>query len=92
MLTKSNLLETDDLALDTAMMEHCIRLSAIGAARKEFPFAALVCEGERIVVEATNLVAQSGDVTRHAELVAVSEAQKILESERFVGLHVVFKC
>lgn len=78
MLTTSNPSETDRLAFDTAMMEQCIRLSAIATGRGEFPFAALICEGDHIVVETTNLVAQSGDVTRHAELVAVSEAQKIL--------------
>ena len=78
MLTKSNLHETDPLALDTAMMERCIRLSATAAASGELPFAAVVCEDDRIVVEATNLVAQTADVTRHAELIAVSEAQKTL--------------
>jgi tRNA(adenine34) deaminase len=65
-------------ALDTAMMQRCIRLSAAAAAKGEFPFAALICEGERVVVETTNLVVTEADVTRHAELVAISEAQKIL--------------
>jgi tRNA(adenine34) deaminase len=78
MLTKLNPVETDSLIRDTEMMRRCIRLSAIAAEQGEFPFAALICEGDRVVVETTNLVVQRADVTRHAELVAVSEAQKIL--------------
>jgi tRNA(adenine34) deaminase len=78
MLTKTTPLKTDPSALDSAMMRHCIRLSAKAGAQGEFPFAALICEGDRVVVEATNQVAQNADVTRHAELVAVAEAQKIL--------------
>lgn len=78
MLTRLNHVETDSLTRDTEMMRRCIRLSATAAKQGEFPFAALICEGDRVVVETTNLVVQSADVTRHAELVAVSEAQKIL--------------
>lgn len=78
MLSRLNPVETDSLIRDTEMMRRCIRLSATAAERGEFPFAALICEGNRVVVETTNLVVQSADVTRHAELVAVSEAQKIL--------------
>ena len=68
----------DQAATDCAMMERCIRHSATAAQRGEFPFAALVCAGGEVVVETTNQVVQDGDVTRHAELVAVSEAQKLL--------------
>lgn len=65
-------------ALDAAMMDRCIRLSATAGAKGEFPFAALICEGDRVVAESTNLVATCADVTRHAEIVAIAEAQKIL--------------
>ena len=47
--------------------------------------AALVCDGGEVVVETTNQVAQLGDVTRHAELVAVSEAQKVLGRKDLSG-------
>jgi len=78
MLTRTNSPEADRSAIDRAMMLHCIQLSATAAMRGEFPFAALICDSDRIVVEATNQVAQRADVTRHAELIAVSEAQRLL--------------
>jgi tRNA(adenine34) deaminase len=64
--------------LDTEMMRRCIRLSAVAAERGEFPFASLIYDGSRVISEATNQVAQDADVTRHAELLAISEAQKKL--------------
>jgi tRNA(adenine34) deaminase len=70
--------ERNQTAIDTAMMERCIRLSAIAAQGREFPFASLICKGDHVVVEVTNEVAKSADVTRHAKLMAVSKAQKIL--------------
>ncbi|MHB8883986.1 MAG: nucleoside deaminase [Methylovirgula sp.] len=65
-------------AIDLKMMMRCIELSRSAAKLGEFPFAALICEGEDIIIEATNRVAREADVTRHAELVAISEAQKLL--------------
>jgi len=63
---------------DAAMMRRCIQLSAAATQSGEFPFAAIVCEGANIVAEATNCVAQDCDVTRHAELLAISKAQQVL--------------
>jgi tRNA(adenine34) deaminase len=60
------------------MMCRCIRLSAVAAANGEFPFASLICDGNRVIAEATNQVARDADVTRHAELLAISKAQKAL--------------
>ncbi len=77
--------ESDQSAFDIAMMERCIRHSATAAERGEFPFAALICAGEKVVVETTNQVAQYADVTRHAELVAISEAQKVLGRKNLTG-------
>jgi tRNA(adenine34) deaminase len=64
--------------LDSAMMRRCIELSAVATQNGEFPFAAIVCEGADIISEMTNSVAQDGDVTCHAELLAISKAQKVL--------------
>ena len=65
-------------AIDVMMMERCIRLSANATQSGELPFASLICRGNELVVETTNRVARDGDVTRHAELIAISEAQKVL--------------
>ncbi len=72
--------ETDagHLAIDSEMMERCIRLSETSTQNGELPFAALICRGLDVVVETTNRVVKDADVTRHAELAAISQAQKIL--------------
>lgn len=70
---------------DVDMMRRCIGLSAAAAKRGEFPFAAIVCQGGKVVVEATNEVAASGDVTRHAEIVAISRAQEKLGRKDLSG-------
>jgi tRNA(adenine34) deaminase len=72
-------------AIDAAMMAHCVELSASAAKNGEFPFASLICRGSDIVAESTNQVALSADVTRHAELVAISQAQKSLGSKDLSG-------
>ncbi len=66
------------------MMARCIALSQIASDAGEIPFAALVCKGEEIVAEATNRVVRDCDITRHAELLAISEAQKVL-GRRILG-------
>lgn len=68
----------DQSEIDIEMMRRCIRLSANAAERGEFPFASIICDGGRVIAEATNQVARDADVTRHAELVAISKAQKAL--------------
>src|ERR1700690_370859 len=85
MLAKTGGHSVDQSAIDTAIMERCIRLSATGPQHGEFPFAALICEGDKVIVETTNEVVQHADVTRHAELVAVSQAQKVRGSRNLSG-------
>jgi tRNA(adenine34) deaminase len=63
---------------DIAMMRRCIHLAATSAQLGELPFAALICKDGDVIVESTNRVVQSADITHHAELTAISEAQKIL--------------
>ena len=76
--TEINYVDTDQHAIDAAMIERCIRLSGIAAERGELPFAAIVAKGGEVVAETSNQVVQDDDVTHHAELVAISKAQKIL--------------
>jgi tRNA(adenine34) deaminase len=64
--------------IDLKMMARCIELSKTAGAHREFPFASLVCKEEVVVSEAINRVNRDTDVTRHAELMAVSEAQRVL--------------
>ena len=67
---------------DLQMMERCLEVAQLGANRGELPFGAvIVCRG-KVVAESINRVSSEGDVTRHAELVALSDAQKILKRKR----------
>jgi tRNA(adenine34) deaminase len=63
-------------ALDLQMMQRCIELSRMAGKAGELPFAAVVCRDGVIIAEATNQVSRDADVTRHAEIVAVSRAQQ----------------
>ncbi len=65
-------------AADIAMMRRCIHLAATSTQLGELPFAALICKDGDVIVESTNRVVESADITHHAELAAISEAQKIL--------------
>jgi tRNA(adenine34) deaminase len=64
--------------IDLKMMERCVELAKTAGRYGEFPFATLIRNGRDIVSEAINRVDRDADVTRHAELVAVSEAQRVL--------------
>jgi tRNA(adenine34) deaminase len=72
-------------AYDAAMMRRCIELSRLATQDGEFPFACVIARDGTIVAEATNRVARDGDVTRHAEMVAVSLAQKALGTRDLSG-------
>jgi len=78
MLARTDGQKPDQYVIDAAMMQRCIRLSAQAIRDGEFPFAAMVCIGDEVLAEATNEVAKSSDVTQHAELLAISRAQKAL--------------
>ena len=68
--------ETDEL--DRKMMIRCISLSVQSGEKGEYPYGAVIRRASEIVSESINRVANEGDVTRHAEVVAISGAQKAL--------------
>jgi tRNA(adenine34) deaminase len=72
-------------AIDARMMQRCIELARAAGKAGEMPFAAIVCREGMVIAEATNQVARHGDVTRHAELVAISEAQRAIASTNLAG-------
>lgn len=65
---------------DRKMMTRCIALSRASGAAGEYPYGALICRGDEIIATSINRVVQDGDVTRHAEVVAISAAQKALDA------------
>jgi tRNA(adenine34) deaminase len=65
---------------DRRMMMRAIALSKEAGAAGEYPYGVLICRAGKVVVESTNRVKHDSDVTRHAEVVAISAAQKALGS------------
>jgi tRNA(adenine34) deaminase len=62
------------------MMRRSICLATEAAEHGEYPYGAVITHKGAIVAEATNRIVRDRDVTRHAEMVAISEAQKVLGS------------
>jgi tRNA(adenine34) deaminase len=63
---------------DQAMMRRAIALSITSGQRGEYPYAAVITRNGTFVCESINRVTADHDVTRHAEVAAISEAQKVL--------------
>jgi tRNA(adenine34) deaminase len=61
---------------DVAMMRHCIELSRSARRVGEYPFGAVVALDGMVVAEAINHAIRDDDVSRHAEVIALSEARK----------------
>jgi tRNA(adenine34) deaminase len=68
--------------LDLRMMARCIALSRESVAAGELPFGCVICRGAEIVAESINRVKRDRDVMRHAEMVAMSQAQRVLGTKR----------
>ncbi len=62
-------------AADRVMMERCLALAMHSVDLGEYPYAAVICRNGEVVCESINLVRHDRDVTHHAEMVAMSEAQ-----------------
>ena len=65
-------------ASDAAMMTRCIELSRIAADKGEYPFGTVIALDGEIVAEGINTTLRDADVTRHGEVIALSDAQKRL--------------
>jgi tRNA(adenine34) deaminase len=58
------------------MMARCIELSAMAVKEGEYPFGSLIALDGRIIAEATNRTIRENDVSRHAEVIALTQAQQ----------------
>jgi len=70
----------DPQASDLQLMRRCIALAKSGCSDGEYPFAAVVGRRGEFICEASNMVRRVGDVTRHAEMVALSAVQQMLRT------------
>jgi tRNA(adenine34) deaminase len=64
--------------LDREMMTRCLAVAVRSGQEGEYPYGVVICRAGNVVAESTNRVAHEHDVTRHAEVVAISQAQKTL--------------
>src|SRR6516225_6119314 len=71
--------------IDLKMIRRCIELSRMSVRNGELPFGAIIARDDEVVVEAINRVAADNDGARHAEMVAMSEAQRQLGRFRLRG-------
>jgi tRNA(adenine34) deaminase len=69
-------------ATDETMMARCIELSRVAASKGEYPFGTVIALNGQIVAEGINSIVRDGDVTRHAEIIALSHAQKTVGREK----------
>jgi tRNA(adenine34) deaminase len=65
-------------SIDRRMMTRRIALAIASGNDHEYPYGVIICRGGNVVAESTNRVAHEHDVTRHAEVVAISRAQRLL--------------
>jgi tRNA(adenine34) deaminase len=63
---------------DQAMMARCVELSRIAVGKGEYPFGTVIALEGQVLAEAINHTVRDGDVTRHAEVIALSQAQKAI--------------
>ncbi len=70
--------DEEQAEIDRAMMQRCIALAVRSAQLGEYPYAAVLCRGREIVCESINPVTRDRDVTHHAEVVTISQAQRLL--------------
>jgi tRNA(adenine34) deaminase len=70
--------EVSRVTTDEAMMARCIELSRIAASKGEYPFGTVIALDGQIVAEGINGTNRDDDVTRHAEIIALSHAQKTI--------------
>lgn len=68
--------------IDKDMMARCVELSRIAATKGEYPFGTVIARDGKIVAEAINHTVRDGDVSRHAEVIALAQAQKAIGREQ----------
>jgi len=69
-------------SVDRRMMVRCIELSREGAAAGELPFGSLVAKHGEILAQSANRAARDGDLSRHAEIVAIAQAQALTDGPK----------
>ncbi len=72
-------------------MKRCLELAQISLKRGDNPFGCVIVSDGEILVEAGNEI-KKNDVTNHAEVVAMREAQKILKTSDLSNCSIYSNC
>lgn len=67
------------------MMARAIELSRIGSAAGELPFGTVIAKDGEIIAEAANRAVRDGDISHHAEILAIAQAQKAVGGKKLGG-------
>jgi len=64
--------------VDRTMMVRCIERARRGAAEGEHSFGSVIANGAEVIAEASNRTVRDRDESRHAEILAIAQARKVL--------------
>jgi tRNA(adenine34) deaminase len=78
---KGKQMSTANSDCDLDMMRRCIALAACSVGDGEYPFAAVIAHNDAVLCESANRVKRDHDVNSHAEIVAISAAQRLCGSD-----------
>ena len=76
----------------SALMQQTIEIARKTACSGQLPFAAILVRDDRVLVEATNSVLATGDVTRHAVINLASAAQQQFSREDLQNCTIFCNC
>jgi tRNA(adenine34) deaminase len=68
------------MTTDEYMIMRCIALAEKAVEKGDSPFGALIAKGKTIIAESENRMRQDNDITRHAEILVMRKAQKLLHT------------
>ena len=70
---------------DTEFMEIALAQAAMARDMDEVPVGAVIVKDGRVIARACNMNRRENCATRHAEMIAIEEASRVLENERLNG-------
>ncbi len=77
--------------VDLKHIKRCIELSGEALRNGDNPFGCVIAKDDQVLVEAKNKIKEN-DVTQHAEIIAMKEAQKILKTDDLSDYAIYSNC
>lgn len=77
---------------DERLIKRCIELAEQSLRNGDSPFGSIIARNGNIIAESANAIIVERDVTRHAEILAMRTAQKILASSDLTDCEIYSNC